>query len=216
MNSDMAPIEPADGRGDPRTNLFLSATVEVDGCILPVRIRNLSTQGAMIESPALPRSGTAIVVERTGLKVGGILRWAQGQRAGVRFDHSIDVVAWSPSRLLSRRNQGDVDCAIAAARAMPLSPPPPPPRSIPPGEQPLRDSIGIEVRGVAAMLEVAGATLAGDPAMIDRHLERLQEFDLAAQVLVELAALLSSHDPVGALQNVTLTDLRRRLMRTHD
>ena len=61
MVSEGAKIDPADGRADPRMNLFLFATVEADGRSLAVRIRNLSVRGAMIESPGLPREGSAIV-----------------------------------------------------------------------------------------------------------------------------------------------------------
>lgn len=205
--------EKVNGRAEPRMNLFLSASAEIDGRSFPVRIRNLSALGAMIESPGLPAPGNAVLVERTGLRVAGIVRWSRGQRAGVLFDRSIDVAAWSPSRIVSRRNQADVDQAIAAARAG-LSPPLSPERISVPQDSQLRRRIGDEMRAVSIMLENAGSALAGDPAVIDRHLERLQEFDIASQMLAELAALISSEDPAAALDDIKLSDLQRRLSQT--
>ena len=143
----------AEARGDPRINLFLSATVEVDGQSLAVRIRNLSRTGAMIECPGLPQLGSPIVIERTGFKVGGLLRWASGLRAGVQFDRAIDLAAWSPSLGLSTRNQSDIDSAIAAVRsgaapaAMPGSR-----RALPVDNAVLRGRIGEELNCVARIL----------------------------------------------------------------
>ena len=215
MVSEGAIIDPADGRADPRMNLFLSATVEVDGRSLAVRIRNLSVRGAMIESPGLPREGSAIVIERTGLKIGGTLRWASGPRAGVQFDRTIDLAAWSPSLGLSVRNQSDVDSAIAAVRsgAAPCSLPNPR-RAEPVDNAALRTRVGEELNCVARMLEEAGDALAGDPNVIARHMERLQEVDMASQMLIELAALLAADNPAAALGEVKLSDLHRRLTRT--
>lgn len=206
----------ADARVDARINLFLSATVEVNGRNLAVRIRNLSRQGAMIESPGLPKSGSAIVIERTGLKVGGLLRWTSGARAGVQFDRTIDLAAWSPSLGLSARNQSDVDDALAAIRSgADPSPLPNPPRcSAPIDNLALRGRIGEELDCVARMLETASDALAGDPNVIARHIERLQELDMASQMLVELAALLAADDPASALATIKLSDLQRRLTRT--
>lgn len=214
MVSEGAKIDPAEGRADPRMNLFLSATVEVDGRSLAVRIRNLSVRGAMIESHGLPREGSDIVIERTGMKVGGTLRWASGPRAGVQFDRTINLATWSPSLALSARNQADVDGAVAAVRAG-LAPVEPAERSKrAPNDAQLRGRISEEMSRVARMLEAASDALAGDPAVIARHLERLQEFDMAAQMLIELAALLAAEDPAVALGEVKLSDLHRRLTRT--
>ena len=214
MVSEGAKIDPADGRADPRMNLFLSATVEVDGRSLAVRIRNLSVRGAMIESPGLPREGSEIVIERTGLKIGGTLRWASGPRAGVQFDRTIDLAAWSPSLALSVRNQADVDGAVAAVRAGVVPSAPAERSKRAPNHGQLRSRIGEELSGIAHMLEIASDALADDPAMIARHMERLQEFDMASQMLIELAALVAAENPAAALSKVKLSDLHQRLTRT--
>lgn len=205
----------AEARADPRINLFLSATVEVDGRSLSVRIRNLSRRGAMIECPGLPQSGSAIVIERTGLKIGGLLRWASGPRAGVQFDRVIDLAAWSPSLGLTTRNQSDVDSAIAAVRSGTAPAPLVSSRRADPVDNlALRGRIGEELNCLSRMLEAASDALAGDPNVIARHIERLQEFDMASQMLVELAALLAADDPASALATIKLSDLQRRLTRT--
>lgn len=67
---------------------------------------------------------------------------------------------------------------------------------------------------VARMLAAAGDALASDPAVITRHLERLQELDMASHMLIEMAALLSAEDPAAVLGEIKLSDLHRRLTRT--
>ncbi|HEX9947586.1 MAG TPA: hypothetical protein VGA98_08605, partial [Allosphingosinicella sp.] len=66
---EMGDIEPEGSPEDrvaPRTNLLLAATAEVGGRSLPVRIRNLSETGALIEGAGLPDAGMSLVLARGG------------------------------------------------------------------------------------------------------------------------------------------------------
>jgi hypothetical protein len=44
-------------RADIRSNMFVMAVLYCDGCSAPVRIRNLSRSGALIESAVIPPDG---------------------------------------------------------------------------------------------------------------------------------------------------------------
>ncbi|NWM10776.1 hypothetical protein GY642_25995, partial [Escherichia coli] len=55
----------------PRKNLLLAATIEADGLRVPVRIRNLSEGGAMVDGSVLPRAGTLLTLTRAEIEVGG-------------------------------------------------------------------------------------------------------------------------------------------------
>ena len=69
---------PAAGYGhrEPRKNLLLAASVEAGQLVAPVRIRNMSEYGAMIDGPALPEVGSTLVLRRLQVsvpaQVGGI------------------------------------------------------------------------------------------------------------------------------------------------
>ena len=66
--------------------MLLTATIDVGGGLLPVKLRNLSEQGALIEGAPLPPEGSATVFERKDMRVPGRIVWVQGKYAGVAFD----------------------------------------------------------------------------------------------------------------------------------
>ena len=54
---------------EPRKNLMLAATIEADGVSAPVRIRNVSAGGVMVDGPALPEPGSRLIVRRLELSM---------------------------------------------------------------------------------------------------------------------------------------------------
>ena len=69
-----------------RSPVFLKASVEVDGASVPVTLRNLSEEGALVEGACLPEIGAATLFERNELRIRGHVVWAAGRLAGIRFD----------------------------------------------------------------------------------------------------------------------------------
>ena len=69
-----------------RSNVFLAASIEVSGLALPVKLRNLSSQGALIEGDGLPVEGSEILFRRKDLSVKGRVAWVQDKQAGVAFN----------------------------------------------------------------------------------------------------------------------------------
>ena len=69
-----------------RSPVLLSASIEIDGTSVPVRLRNLSEEGALIESDKLPAEGSETRFRRNELRVKGRVVWVQGKFAGVAFD----------------------------------------------------------------------------------------------------------------------------------
>lgn len=68
-----------------RSNVLLAASIEVSGASLPVKLRNLSTEGALIEGDDLPVEGSEVVFRRNELKVKSRVAWVHGKQAGVAF-----------------------------------------------------------------------------------------------------------------------------------
>jgi PilZ domain len=68
-----------------RSPVFLAATVEVAGVPQPVKLRNLSEEGALIEGDRLPLEGTTTFFERNDLRLKSRVVWVCGTYAGVAF-----------------------------------------------------------------------------------------------------------------------------------
>jgi hypothetical protein len=207
-----------DKRGNPRTNLLLVATLEAGRSLASVRIRNLSETGALVEGDRLPSSGTAIVLKRGDLEVGGRVAWTAGSRCGLYFDDSIPVRLWVGGKSLTaepgfasqarvdviqaevRRDSGATSRGPAAVEA-----------AAPLAALPAR--LAEELAYVQRILENIGDELLAEPAVLHRHHTALQGFDLAGQILGHIAAIMVSDDPATAVDRIGMEDLRARLKR---
>lgn len=72
-----------------RSPVLLAATVEVAGAPVPVKLRNLSEEGALIEGDRLPLEGATTFFERNELRLRSRVVWVQGRYAGVSFDERL-------------------------------------------------------------------------------------------------------------------------------
>lgn len=68
-----------------RSPVLLSAKVEIDGTEVPVILRNLSAEGALIEGTSLPPEGATVRFTRNELGVKGRVVWVEGRYAGLAF-----------------------------------------------------------------------------------------------------------------------------------
>lgn len=73
-----------------RSNVLLTAQVEVAGEMLPVKLRNLSAEGALVEAPLLPAVDSQIMFHRNDLSVRGTVAWVSGNHAGISFNRQLD------------------------------------------------------------------------------------------------------------------------------
>jgi hypothetical protein len=69
--------------------MLLSAKIEVGGRDVPVVLRNLSSEGALVEGAALPAEGAMTVFTRNDLRVEGRIIWVEGRFAGLAFDRRL-------------------------------------------------------------------------------------------------------------------------------
>jgi len=72
-----------------RSNVLLSATIEVGGAAMPVKLRNLSEQGALVEGAKLPVEGSELLFRRNDLTVKGRIAWVSGAQAGIAVSESL-------------------------------------------------------------------------------------------------------------------------------
>ena len=76
-----------------RSKVLMTATLELSGSALTVKLRNLSAEGALIEGDNLPVEGSKLVFKRLELSVAGRIAWVSGKRAGVTFNTKLEPEA---------------------------------------------------------------------------------------------------------------------------
>lgn len=69
-----------------RAQVFMSAALELSGTSLPVKLRNLSADGALVEGDNLPVEGAEVVFKRQELSVSARVIWVRSGRAGLSFN----------------------------------------------------------------------------------------------------------------------------------
>jgi len=81
---------PIKDRRSRRLPVLLIATLEVAGGPAPVKLRNLSEGGALVEADRLPLEGCTTYFERNELRLKGRVMWVQGRYAGVAFNERLE------------------------------------------------------------------------------------------------------------------------------
>lgn len=202
-----------------RKNLLLGATIEAGSLKAPVRLRNLSTTGAMLEGSTLPDPGVKLVLQRSEIRVGAIVVWHVQGRCGVRFDDATaSVDEWvagvrAPS-FKGHQGQARVDAIQSAVRsggALPAEAPAALVAGLSVAE--LEARLAEEIVYVRRLLDTLGEEIAEDPIVLQRHMQALQNLDRASQVLEHLGAILSASDRLAAAEAVKMHELRTRLLR---
>jgi hypothetical protein len=74
-----------------RSNVLLAATLELSGQALPVKLRNLSAEGALVEAEKLPVEGSQLLFRRNDLAVQARVCWVAGHHAGLAFAEPLEA-----------------------------------------------------------------------------------------------------------------------------
>ena len=167
-----------------RSNIFVIATLYTSGGSTPVRVRNLSGNGALVEANALPPPGSPIRLSRGSLTIPGEIIWVAGPKAGLHFSARVAVLDWLPN---GKRASGQqlVDEVVHQARLGAIQKTTAlDPQAICQGTPGATD----ELLRLRDLLERAGEELAADSSVAARHMMALQLIDGVAQALATLAA----------------------------
>lgn len=96
-----------EGRKDPRSHLFVAATLYSDLGSVPVRIRNMSQSGALIEASVVPDPGAAVILKRGSLQAAGQIAWKVERKAGIAFSTKVTVADWLSRKLCAHQERVD-------------------------------------------------------------------------------------------------------------
>ena len=73
-----------------RSPVLLTATLEKSGQAVEVRLRNFSSDGALVEADVIPPVGSFVLFRRKSTVVGGTIAWVNGRLGGMRFERSLE------------------------------------------------------------------------------------------------------------------------------
>lgn len=191
----------AASREQRRSSLFLAAVLRSGAEQVPARVRNMSRNGAMVEAPICPPKGTKVQLIRGSLLAHGEIIWAEGGRCGLRFVSDVSVRDWlaSPAEVEQQR----VDEIVSLVKA----------GAIPPefgvararaAELEADEGVLGELEQVVALLLDLEDGLAASNETLQRHASKLQNLDIAVQMLRAIVNKLAGTAQEGA----TLEDLR--------
>ena len=84
---------------EPRQRLMRRALAVIDGETVEVRLRNISSMGALAECPQPVAPGTKVTIDIVGVgPVVGTGRWAQSGQFGIPFDGQFDLARLAPKK----------------------------------------------------------------------------------------------------------------------
>ena len=200
----------------PRKNVMLAATISAGAVSAPVRIRNLSELGAMIDGPALPDAGSSLTLSRLALSIAATVVWNREGRCGLSLGCPIVVDDWIAGASKAPTGNGagqfrvdQVQRAIRSGAGLPADIQAPGPRPV--HARQIERNIAAELGRVRGMLDKVCEQLSDDVTVLQRHERALQNFDIAGMILEELAIVLKADDRESAVGAVQMHELRSRL-----
>jgi diguanylate cyclase (GGDEF)-like protein len=84
---------------EPRHRLMRRAIASIEGQPFELRLRNISSMGALVESDASVAPGAELTIDIVGVgPVRGLVRWAQSGKFGVQFEREFDLTRLAPKQ----------------------------------------------------------------------------------------------------------------------
>lgn len=173
----------AEGRTADRSNVFVIATLYCAAGSSPVRVRNLSRSGALVEGSVLPLPGSRVRLSRGSLHAAGEVVWSADGRAGLRFACSIAVPDWLPGGGSANPQQRVDEIVFQAKHSNRVERD----ERRPSGDAPSAD-VALELAHLASGLARVCEQLADDPHVAARFGQNLQMIEATAQRLDRLAS----------------------------
>lgn len=199
-----------------RKNVMLAASISAGGDSVPVRIRNLSRAGVMIDGPTLPDVGSALRLSRLELSVAATAIWNREGRCGLSLESPIAVDDWiagvsttGGTVSLGQSRVDQLQAAIRSGAALPAETRASAPKPADVGL--IEQNIASELARVKRTLDEVGEELADDIDVLMRHERAMQRFDIAAAIVDELARVMAAPDRESAVASVQMHELRSRL-----
>lgn len=168
----------------------------------PVRVRNMSLNGAMVETPVAPPYGTVVDIKRGSLVARGTVVWSLANRCGLRFLSEVSIKDWlaAPEKVQQRR-VNDIVALIKSGGAVPSA------EDRTAGLPRSNGQLTVDLGEVVKLLRDLEDDLCSSEESLERHGMKLQHLDIAMQMLRAVAIELTPNEH-GTTGNAKLRDLR--------
>lgn len=173
-------------RSTTRASLYLAAALYSDGHSIPVKIRNISSTGALLESQSIFAAGALVQLVRGSLIVHGLVAWAQDGRSGLKFSGSVDVQQWRATPMNAEQQRIDEVVRLVKAGAVPL-----PVNAPPTGRPEDTDELSTDLQRASDLIGKLGDRLAKDSTIVALYATELQNLDIAMQMIAAVEGILS-------------------------
>lgn len=201
--SDDLAVAGADSRAQLRSSMFLAAVMRAGSEQSTVKIRNMSSHGAMVESSVTPAVGSEVNLIRGALVCRGTVMWRSPDRCGLRFTSEVFVKDWLAAPTKAQQQRVDDIVALVKAGAADLSL-----GSDDPHEARSHEQIVDDLAAVVRLMQDLGDDLAASEETLERHGMKLQNLDIAMQMMRAVASELTSGGASGSGSIARLKDLR--------
>jgi hypothetical protein len=82
-------LAPTPKRVDRRSRVYLDAHVASDGDLMPVKLRDVSQDGVLVEASSPPVEGSSVQLHYANTVVDARVAWTDKGWYGLRFDHPL-------------------------------------------------------------------------------------------------------------------------------
>ena len=83
----------------PRQGILKVASLQFNGMSMPVRVRNISSGGALLECDRALPTESKVQLDLPGSgNLGGEVRWSESRRMGIQFEDEFDLRKLAPGR----------------------------------------------------------------------------------------------------------------------
>lgn len=186
-------------RGAERKNTLFAADALVGNSRWSVKIRNISQFGAMVETDVKVDAKSAVLIKRGNLHAAGEVVWSHNGVFGIRFFEPTTPDDWLRIRVQEAVPAVEVASDPVQADELP--------------DAVLAQRIVEELGYVERVVATIAGALAEDAILRVRHVARIQELSIAAEMLNQLAAVIASDRKATKIAECVTGSMRQRLLR---
>lgn len=167
----------------------------------------MSSTGALIETPLVPFEGTTVLLLRGPLVAEGTVVWNSSNRCGLRFSSKVSLQEWlAPPAAVHQQRVDEMVALVKAGKisgtkGLAVS------ENIARTSRVQRDAL-TDLEVVIALLQDLEDDIASSSETVARHGRKLQNLDLAMQMLRAVSAETAPHATGGAVNLAKLKDIR--------
>lgn len=190
-----------------RSSMFVSAVMIVGDNKAPVKIRNMSANGAMVESTLAASLGAKVQLLRGSRVAEGTIVWVSKNRLGLRLEPEVLVKDWLASPAKAGQDRvDDIVSLIKAGRAVPPSESADP--SVKFESRQPNAQFASDLETVVDLIQELEDDLSSSVDTMTRHESKLQNLDIAMQMLRSIAQQLKCGSGLQPPTGASLDNLR--------